>query len=224
MPSAVDICNLALANLGDTATVSSIDPPEGSAQAEHCARFYPIARDSVLEMHPWSFSTRRESLALLDAEMPNWRYVYKLPAGVINVIAVLPPDMDNDYSVSYAYQTASGYRPDVLPLTGYYVPQPFQISTLSTGVQVILTNQENALLRYTARVIDTTQFSPLFVDALSWYLSAKLAGPLIKGDVGAAEAKRCMAMFTAVMAEATTSDANQRYIKPQQNVSWIAGR
>lgn len=51
MASEVDICNLALARLGDNATVASIDPPEGSAQAEHCARFYAIARDSLLEMH-----------------------------------------------------------------------------------------------------------------------------------------------------------------------------
>ena len=52
MPSAVTICNLALAHLGDSATVSSIDPPEGSAPAEHCARFYPVALGLLLEAHP----------------------------------------------------------------------------------------------------------------------------------------------------------------------------
>ena len=36
MASDVQICNIALAHLGDTATVASINPPEGSAQAEHC--------------------------------------------------------------------------------------------------------------------------------------------------------------------------------------------
>ena len=58
MASEVDICNLALGHLGDNATVSSISPPEGSAQAEHCARFYPIARDALLEMHNWNFAMR----------------------------------------------------------------------------------------------------------------------------------------------------------------------
>ena len=33
MSSVVDICNIALSRLGDRATVTSIDPPEGSAQA-----------------------------------------------------------------------------------------------------------------------------------------------------------------------------------------------
>ena len=59
MSSEIDICNLALARLGDDATVASIDPPEGSAQAEQCARFYSIARDTMLEMHDWRFATKR---------------------------------------------------------------------------------------------------------------------------------------------------------------------
>lgn len=63
MASEVEISNLALSRIGDSATVSSINPPEGSAQAEHCQRFYPIARNSLLEMHAWSFCDRRIQLA-----------------------------------------------------------------------------------------------------------------------------------------------------------------
>ena len=48
MATEVDICNLALAHLGDDATIASLNPPEGSAQAEKAARFYPIARNSLL--------------------------------------------------------------------------------------------------------------------------------------------------------------------------------
>jgi len=65
MASIVDICNLALSHLGDSATVSSIDPPEGSAQADLCARFFPIALASLLEAHSWGFATRRVALAPL---------------------------------------------------------------------------------------------------------------------------------------------------------------
>ena len=42
MASEIDIVNLALSRLGDDATVASLYPPEGSAQAEHGARFYPV--------------------------------------------------------------------------------------------------------------------------------------------------------------------------------------
>ena len=46
MATEVDICNIALAHLGDDATIASLSPPEGSAQAEKAARFYPIARNN----------------------------------------------------------------------------------------------------------------------------------------------------------------------------------
>jgi hypothetical protein len=66
MATEVDICNLALGHLGDNATVASLTPPEGSAQAEHAARFYPISRDTLLESHAWNFATRRATMPLVN--------------------------------------------------------------------------------------------------------------------------------------------------------------
>jgi len=142
--STVDICNLALGYLGDTATVSSLNPPDGSAQAQHCARFYPIARTSI-EMN-------------------------------------------------------------------------------AAGQQIILTNVCAAVIRYTFDVSDTTKFSGLFTQALAWLLASMLAGPLLKGDAGAAESKRCLQMFQMIEAQAESSDANQRNVKPQIATPWIVGR
>ena len=72
MASDTDICNLALSHLGDEASVVTIDPPEGSPQADHCARFYPIARDSGLQMTAASFGHRRAGLGLVAAAPPAW--------------------------------------------------------------------------------------------------------------------------------------------------------
>lgn len=220
MASEVDVCNLALGNLGDNATVASLDPPEGSAQAEHCARFYPIARDSLLELHTWGFSTTRTTLSLLTSGWPEWTYCYAQPADALNLIAVLPPESDDDYSGQYGVTTAN------VPLTGggQYVPQPYSAESLDDGTLVIYTDQENAVLRYTQRVTDTTKFSPLFITTLSWHLASMLAGPLIKGDEGRAESKRCAQMMQAYLAKAAVSDANQRKIRPVQNVGWMTGR
>lgn len=223
MASEVDICNLALGHLGDTATVSSIDPPEGSPQAEHCARFYPIARDSLLEMHAWGFATTRSTLALLSQDAwPEWKYCYASPADALNIISILDPKAADDYSVGMQWQTSAYGVPVVMQ--GVYTPQPFSQETLESGTVVIYTNQEDAVCRYTRFITDTTVFSPLFVDALAWYLASYLAGPVLKGDVGAAEAKRCMANAMGMLGKAATSDANQRRIHPTQNVSWMAGR
>lgn len=201
MASEVDICNLALARLGDNATVASIDPPEGSAQAEHCARFYPVARDSLLEMHAWKFATRRVLLAQLTTDTWNWTYAYAEPTGVLKLLAVLPASAASDADT-----------------------QEYEAETDGNGARIILTDQEGASLRYVAHVTDTTVFSPLFVDALAWLLASYLAGPVLKGDAGAAMAKACLQSFMLALSNAKVSDANQRKVRPEHKPDWIAGR
>jgi hypothetical protein len=220
MSTEVDICNLALANLGDTATVASLNPPEGSAQAEHCARFYPMARNALLEMHPWGFATHRVRLALLGNPWAQWRYAYAQPADVLNLLAVLPPDAADDYSIDLP-QANFGRRPANAVA---YTPQPFSCEVNAAGAQIILTNQADAALRYTAVVTDTSKFSPLFTVALSWHLASMLAGPILKGDAGAKQAQICAKTALAYLSQAKESDANQRRVSVQQNVPWIAGR
>ncbi|MEX3628259.1 MAG: hypothetical protein VB138_01105 [Burkholderia sp.] len=213
MASEVDICNLALSHLGDEATVASLDPPEGSPQAGYCARFYPAARDALLEMHAWGFATKRVQLPLLPNTWSMWDYAYGQPSDVLKLLAVLAPDAQDDYTLT----AQGGYGSTVSP-------QPFSAELDASGRSVIYTNQPDAVLRYTAIMRDTTKFSPLFVMALSWHLASMLAGPMLKGDVGGAEAKRCAAMMQSYLSQATASDASQRRVAPAATAAWIAGR
>lgn len=208
MSSAVDICNLALGHLGDEATVSSLDPPEGSAQAEHCARYYPIARRALLSMHAWSFNTRRASLALLSATPPaGWGYVYALPAQCLKPVAVYMPEQVDNYALLAG---------DVVPQdTGDFNTQAFVAETLSTGVKVIYTNVEEAVLLYLVDVTDTTKFSPLVDLALARLLASFLAGPIIKGTEGMRVAGAHRKFFNDVeFPDATKADANARQSSP----------
>ena len=75
MASVVDLCNLSLARLGDEANVVSIEPPDGSAQAAHCARFLPMVRDSLLQAHAWGFALRREALLRVGTEVPYLEWI-----------------------------------------------------------------------------------------------------------------------------------------------------
>lgn len=211
MASAVDICNLALGHLGDRATVASLDPPEGSAQAEHCARFYPLARDTLLEMHAWNFATKRATLAQLNSTVEAWAYSYATPTDAIKLLYVLPSYTTTDNELVYNSDST-------------YIPHPFVREVNETGADVVYTNVEDAVLRYIARVTDTTRFSPLFVQTLSWHLASMLAGPIIKGDQGAAEAKRCAAMMQQWLGQAKASNANQGRNRVDHSVSWMAHR
>ena len=223
MASEVDLCNLALGSLGDEATVAAISPPDGSAQAAHCSRFYPIARDAIQEMHPWGFCTKRASLALLTATAPSeWAYVYAAPSDAVNLLAIYDPAAVDDISA-----------PVPMPGTpwgvtnagqGVYTPQPYAAESLADGTDVIYTNIADAVLHYTSRVTDTTKFSPLFIEALAWLLASRLAGPILKGQVGAEAAKSCLQSFTYWFAKATVSDANQRRVNILPSTPWMAGR
>ncbi len=227
MVSEVDIGNLALSHIGDDATVSSLSPPEGSAQAGHVARFYPIARDAVLSMHDWNFNTRRIVGAQLTTPDSGWQYAYAKPNNALNVIAILPPDAIDDYTYPIGPATtvlSDGSYASPLPNTDIQLPQPFAMETDSSGTEIIVTNQEDATLRHTIRVTDTAKFPPLVVQAISHLTASYLAGPILKGKAGRAEARAQLAEAMGWLAKATEMDANQKEGQPKHNVSWLAGR
>jgi len=182
-------------------------------------------------MHNWNFATRRTTLS--ETTLPTdagWLYAYFVPADCIQIVAILPPDAPDNYSATlgaipgYASYNGCFEANENSPLKAYYMPQDFALETDTLGRPIILTNQYQATARFVLRITDTTRFSPLFIDTLSWYLASMLAGPLIKGDVGAAEGKRCLQLAMSLLAKASTSDARQSQTRPKQNVPWIGGR
>ena len=222
MATEVDICNLALAHLGDDATIASLSPPEGSAQAEKAARFYPIARNNLLEMHTWNFAAKRGNLALTTNTLDQWDYAYVAPADMMNPVAIISPSSQNDYATRMsAGDTPGGITSNYAPtiVAGQYTPQHFAVEGT-----YIYTNQENAMLRYQAYVTDPSIFSPLFVTTLSWHLASMLAGPIIKGDQGMAEAKRSTQMMQGYLTQAKQSDNLHRDITVEHIVPWTSGR
>ena len=222
MATEVNICNLALAHLGDDATIASLSPPEGSAQAEKAARFYPIARESLLEMHTWNFAAKRANLALTTNSLAQWDYAYVAPTDMMSPVAVISPTAQNDYATRMsAGDTPGGITSNYAPtiVAGQYTPQQFAIEGTT-----IYTNVETAMLRYQAFVTESDKFSPLFVMTLSWHLASMLAGPIIKGDQGAAEAKRCTQVMVSYLTTAKQSDNLQRDITVEHIVPWTSGR
>lgn len=202
MASAVDISNNALGLLGDDAAVTAISPPDGSVQAEHCARIYPMARDELLEMHNWKFAVKREALALLSTtELPaDWAYAYALPS-CIKPIAVYPSDT---ISVSPA-----GTIFDQDEFVAQPKAYPFTIESLDNGDVVVYTNVEDAVMSYVAPITDTAKFSPLFRAALARLMASYLAGPILKGKVGIAEQKNQIEIFEKIaLPRAKAADAN----------------
>ena len=223
MAADTDICNQALAYLGDIANVTSINPPDGSAQASLCSRFYPMARDELLEMHTWGFSTFRVLLASVVNNSSAWLYAYAPPSGVLNYLEILDPNATDDYTVGMSLPNSISYGGQTG--LGVYTPQPFEVEEDGNGNDIILTNMQNAMLRYTKSISDTTEFSPLFTAALATLLASKLAGPILKGQEGRATAAALRDEFENVMLpKATSSDANQRRLNLTPGAPWMVRR
>lgn len=180
MSSEVDICNLALSHFGQDASIDAIDPPDGSAEADHAATFYPIARDELLEEGDFSFARKRAALTQLVNDRPDWVYKYALPSDVLKARRVLDASYDDDLTDA----------------------QPFELegATLYTDVQ-------SAVLVYTFKLVDPTKFSPLMRTALSWRLASYLVGPITKDPTGRTQGALYQ-RSQVELAKAMTSDAN----------------
>lgn len=202
MASATDIGNMACAHLGDDATITSFDPPDGSAQAEHCARFYPIARDVCLEAHAWSFAKRTIQLTQTTTAIDDYDFVYVLPADCLKVLRIYPERWRRD-------------------LTGI---DEFEVEVDEAGQRILLTDLESPFLMYVRRIDDTSRFSPTFTTAVSYLLASMIAGPLLKGDEGEKANKYWFSVWRAYIGTAATLDALNQRRNLDQLPSAIAAR
>lgn len=183
MASEVDICNLALAHLGQSRQITSIAPPDGSVEAALCQRFYPIARNIMLEAHYWGFATKRVGLALSGTAPALWEYSYAWPNGALDIQQILLEE-DN-------------------------TPQEFAVEAVGDDT-FIYTNAEDAQAKYTALITDTTKFSSTFEMSASLMLSSFLAGPIIKGRAGKEVGKEQRAEAFGWVGQARLNDADSQ--------------
>jgi hypothetical protein len=167
MPSQLDICNHALAEL-PSASIASLD--EKSAEAMACARAYPQALQALLEFHPWSFANKRISLAAVTNDRASeWRFAYAMPTDCAMPLRIVPdpsvdacgPWRDWDQGLGSAYD-----------LEG---------STLYSWV-------ENATLDYVSRDLAEARMTSMFADALALELASRIVMAIkksreLKGDL-----------------------------------------
>ena len=95
MASVVDICNVALNQLGAT-TILSLT--EDSKNARLCNARYTQVRDGIFRSHPWNCLQKRTSLAK-DATAPAWGFSaqFTLPADCLRLLYII--DYDSNYKV-----------------------------------------------------------------------------------------------------------------------------
>ena len=187
MPSVVEICNLALAHIGQ-GSINSLD--EESAQAEQCNLFYTNTRDKLLRQFPWNFSTQSILLALVDTTIPGWDYVYQHPATALWIRKVYTAD-DTD--------------PEI--------PNEYEIT--STGTEkYVCCDIEDAYAKCTIKVEDPTLYDPAFVDVLAYKLALDLIMPLTESS---SRTQEIMQKYQYALSEAMLSGAVEGSAKRSAN-------
>jgi len=193
MASEVQIAKLALQHIGDRYDISDLD--EASVEAEQVNLVLDDTRDALLRQHPWNFAKKFSTPAALTGTVPgNWDYMYLYPADCLKMGGI------------------------VNPLGDEQPPIRFEAARNSDGTRVVLTNQDDAELWYTARITDPTDFDPEFTLALSYVIAARIAMPLIGDRAISAD------LFTQarnVLSSAWETDANEGIEENIPDADWI---
>lgn len=154
--SKAQIFNVALNVLGVSNPLENADSDDNRAVLLN--NYYNLARDYVLKDFDWNFASCIRQLSLSEKQPVNmnYKYCYDYPNNCICARDLFQKDS--------------------------YVQQKFCVSSIDDGSIVILTDVENAILRYTRRVEKEVFFSCEFIMALAYYL-ASLTSNVIVGSV-----------------------------------------
>lgn len=100
--SPTDICNLALAHLGEGPITSLV---EDTAAARACELHYAPTREATLRSHRWNFAQARATLPrLVEAPSFGWAHQYELPADCLRVLEVNESEAGDLVSEAYVIE------------------------------------------------------------------------------------------------------------------------
>lgn len=94
MYSVVSICKEALALLGQTKAMISID--DDTKAARLCKQFYEAERNKLLRKHPWSFALKQARFAkTTETPLYDFANIFRLPADCLKFIR--PATLDSPF-------------------------------------------------------------------------------------------------------------------------------
>lgn len=142
----VEICNMALARLGDS-RISDINADEEKARL--CKLFYEQTRDEVLREHPWTFATGRAILAAISGtNLTGFDYRYQLPLDCLYVRTMIDAEGETYADITDEYRIEG---------------------------RELHTDLSPCAIKYTKKVENPGQFDSQFAEAVALKLASKIA-------------------------------------------------
>ncbi len=200
MESDVAIANTALLRIGVSQLIN--DLTESTPVADAVNTVFASVRNRVLRAILWPFARKDAALALV-AEDPTseWAFSYRYPSDCV-----------------YLRRIYSGlYRND--PRRSQV---PYHVASDDTGL-LIYTDQADAEMEYTRRVVDPVLMPDDFASCFAWLLASEIAIPLAR-DAGRDYRKEALAQYAAELHQAAASGLNEQTLDEDPPSEFIAAR
>ena len=191
MSSVIHICNLALDHLGQL-PIGGLFPTERTKAARVCKLHYETARDAVLRDFPWNFSTKTVAMAVADYKSPKWDYAYSYPIDCLKAREIVGDSVSDKIR--------------------------FKVEQANDETLVILSNQSQAVLEYTAKVTNPMLFDAEFVIALSYFLASEMAEAMT-GETSQEE--KALKKYDRMIGKAEAADASEGDPEPDGSNPYV---
>jgi len=233
--SQVSVCNLALLSIGARAQVSSISPSDGSTPADACATLFTFVFQNLARTAKWGCLNKQLSLTMIQAaqgtpENPAgtslpipqqpWQYGYLYPPDCLLMRSIMPPvvtsgSANNQTSLNNNITPQVSGQYQILYATGY------STDTSGNALEVVLTNQENAVGNYTIDQENPSSWDALFTAAFVASLAAYLVPAL---SLDHALMPQQVAIAEKMIGLARGMDGNESPVVQNSPPDWIQAR
>lgn len=236
MTTKIDISNRALLSIGARAQVSSINPSDGSVEADSISVLFTPTFESLGRSANWNCLRKSVDLSLLAAaqgtpensdgtsypipEFP-WLYSYAYPSDCLKFNYIVPsnPTGTGGSTPQTTINNSAGpYFPGIGQIP-YVVSSSLDIN--NNPIIIILTNQDQAVGVYNANIpnpgIWDSMFQAAMVASLGVFLvpALSLSLPLMQLSIKTAE---------GIIAQARTADGNEGVTTMDHLPDWMRAR
>ena len=161
---------------------------DANDRARVCALAFPQQRDAVLRALPWNFAITRSDTLAAMSPAPTWGFAFRFQ---------LPSD-------PYCLRVL-GFENDEA--------EPWRVEG-----RTVLTDVDEIKLIYIARITDSEQFDPAFLEALKFKLASELAFPI----TGKASLSRdLLERYEHALGDARTYDSQESSVEDTSDLSLV---
>lgn len=169
MKSKIELCNMALANLGDKGTIENIDNPTKQTEIV-CSKWYDVTRQEALRQLMPSFARKRDIWAL-----------------------------DASYAPAFGYKSAYKYKSNCLKVLGIgnVYEQRGDYAIEDNHILIDDVFEGGLPVRYIGDVDDVSKWTPDFSIVFSWMLAKNICMELHDSSQKYAEIEQILPMKIA---------------------------